>query len=346
MARAAVWMLAGLWLPFVLMGQTGADSGSIRGTVVDSAGVPVPGAEVDIVPAGPGHHLIRQVIADQEGRFTMGGLGWWEWCVRARKESDGYPDTSFSMFANGHGQSVKLSPQAPNSTVVVTLGPKAGLIRPTFFDAETGPVPVTAGANIWLWDDPGVYYSTSFPWGRQPSPDLLIPAAKPIGIELTVPGYDAWRYPSGSAPGQPITLDPGERSAVRVELRRSAEMRKRDARLLQRDLSEAEVVDTIAEMFVMAPNDRRTVQEVREVVRLRGTNTLPIAILGRYVSEPLVSDCLDSASPEVRKAALAALYRRGVMVSHLSGKLRAMASNPNEEPEARVQAQQLLRTVH
>jgi len=349
-ACTAVRTIAGLLLPLALVGQTDAPRGEIlgeiRGTVVDALGVPVPGAEADIVPAGPGHHLVRQAITDQEGRFTMAGLGWTEWRVRAKKEGDGYPDTSFSIFANGSAQSVTLSPAAPSSTVVVTLGPKAGFITPSYVDAESGQ-PLTAGVKMWMWDEPTVYYSASFMPGRQPSPDVLIPSGKKIGIEFSALGYDPWRYPSGSAPGQPLTLGPGERlPPIKVGLQRSPAMRKLDARLLQPDISEAEVLTTITEMFTVAPDDPRTAQEIVEVVKQRGSTTLPIAILGRFIPEALVSACLDSATPAVRKAALTALYRHGVMVSHLSAKLRAMVSNPDEEPETRGQARQLLNTVH
>jgi len=274
----------------------------------------------------------------------MDGLQWWDYRVRAKKEDDGYPDTHFSIF-DGTYQPVTLSPGAPNSTVVVTLGPKAALITPSFTDAETGQS-VNAGVKLWVWDDPSVYYSSSFMPGRQPSQDLLIPSGKPIGIEFSAAGYDPWRHPSGDGPGQAVKLGPGERQAIKVELRRSAAMRKLDARLLQPDISETDVLNTVTEMFAAAPNDPRTAQEIVEVVRQRGTTTLPITILGRFIPEVLVSECLDSASPAVRKAALTALYRHGVMVSHLEAKLRGIVSNPNEEPEAKGQARELLRTVH
>jgi len=200
--------------------------------------------------------------------------------------------------------------------------------------------------RIWTWDDPRVYFTTGFMPGFRPSPDLLIPAGKPIGIEFSAAGYDPWRHPSGTLPGQPITLGPAERQTIQVRFQRSAAMRKLDARLLRPDISEAEVLNTVTEMFAAAPGDPRTTQEIVRVVKERGTSTLPIAILGKFIPEALVSECLDSADPSVRRAALAALYRRGVMVSHLSAKLRGTVSNPNEEPEAQQQARQLLRASH
>jgi len=199
--------------------------------------------------------------------------------------------------------------------------------------------------RIWLWDNPRMYYHSSLMPGYQPS-GLLIPSGKPIGIEFTAAGYDPWRYPSGSAPGEPVQLDPGEMRAIQVALERSAQMRKLDSRLLQPDASEAEVLDVLAEMFAMAPHDPRTEDEIVQVVRQRGTSTLPIAILHRFLPEPMVSECLNSTDADVRQAALVALSRRGVMVSHLTARLREIVADPNETPEARRQAQQLLRTAH
>jgi hypothetical protein len=343
-------LIAGLWLPLAAAGQTGpagtvrlydgAPNGEIRGTVVDSAGSPVAGAEVTADPVGSGHHLVRWVTADQEGRFVIDGLQWWSYQVRAKKVADGYPDPLSGIFDQSSMQSVGLSPGAPSGSVVIKLGPKAVFITPSYTDAETGQA-VRGEARIWVWNNPEEYLHTT----RQPKPDLLIPSDKPIGIEFTAAGYEPWRYPSGSGPGQPITLGPGERQTIKVALRRMVQMQKLDSRLLQPSITEEEVLGVVADMFAIAPGDPRTEQEIVQVVKRRGTSTLPIAILGKFLPEPLVSECLDSASPEVRKAALTALYRHGVMVSHLSAKLRAMVSNPNEEPEAQAQARQLLRTV-
>jgi hypothetical protein len=341
----------GLWLPLAVAGQTapagavrlsdGAPNGVIQGTVVDSLGSPVAGAEVTADPVRSVHNVVRWVTADQEGRFVIDGLQWWSYSVRAKKEAEGYPDTMSDLFNDGSAQPVTLSPGAPVGAVVVKLGPKAGFITPAYTDAETGQA-VRADLRIWGWDDPVHYFHTA----RQPHPDLLIPSGKPIGIEFDAAGYDPWRYPSGSGTGQPITLGPGERQTIKVALRRSAEMRKLDSRLLQPGISEEEVLGVVADMFAIAPGDPRTEQEIVQAVKQRGTSTLPIAILHRFLPEPLVSECLNSTYPEVRRAALTALYRHGVMVSHLVTRLREIVADENEAPEARQQAQRLLRTLH
>jgi len=344
-------LITGLWLPLAAAGQTtpaggfrpydGGPTGEIRGTVVDPAGSPVAGAEVTADPVRSVHNVVRWVTADQQGRFVIDGLQWWSYSVRAKKESEGYPDTLSDLFNDGSAQSVTVSPATPVGTVVVRLGPRGGFITPTYSDAETSQ-PVRADLRIWGWSDPVHDFHTT----RQPKPDLLIPSGKPIGIEFDAAGYDPWRYPSGSGPGQPITLGPGERQTIKVALRRSAEMHKLDSRLLQPGISEEEVLGVLTDMFAIAPGDPRTEQEIVQVVRQRGTSTLPIAILHRFLPEPLVSECLNSTDPEVRQAALTALYRHGAMVSHLVTRLREIVADENEAPEARQQAQRLLRTLH
>jgi hypothetical protein len=343
-AGTAVRAITGWWLPLVLMGQTNVPRGEVRGSVVDALGVPVAGAQVTATPAGVLLYIKRWVTADQEGRFLIDRLGWAEYRVRAKKESDGYPDTSCCIFDDSAAVAVTLSPAAPSSTVVVKLGPKAGIVTPSFSDSETGRAvdAKAARVHIWIWDNPNAYFDTGFGL----SGFLLIPSSKAIGIEFTVAGYDPWRCPSGPGPGEPITLAPGEKRAIQVGLRRSADMRKLDARLLEPDISETEIQDVLAALLPKAWNDARTIQEMIEVVRRRHSSRLTISLLGEFRIEALVREGLNSADPAVREAARTALFRPGVAISHVAPRLREIASDPKEEPEARQQARELLRDVH
>jgi len=61
-----------LILPLSLYAQGGA-TGAIAGAVVDSKGVPVSNAQVEIVPAGSGT-AARTVFSDASGNFTAASL--------------------------------------------------------------------------------------------------------------------------------------------------------------------------------------------------------------------------------------------------------------------------------
>lgn len=254
-------------------------------------------------------------------------------------EADGFPETSFSIFG-GSSATVRLSPESPVGNVVVRLGPKAASIAPSFIDAETGDA-VRPSTRIWVWSGPYNFVSTI----RQPNPDLLVPSGKPIGVEFTARGYEPWRYPDGSAPGRPLTIGAGEKQTILVEFQRSPAMRALDARLMEPGASEADVIEALSQMVDAAPNDARTGREIAAVVTQRKSTTLAQGVFAKYLSEELVTACLDSTVPAIRQTALKSLFGFGNMVLHLAPKLRELADNPSEEPETQRLARQVMATV-
>jgi hypothetical protein len=339
MMETVIRAIVGVGLAFGLLAQTSGPAGVIRGTVVDALGRPVANAEVGALPTEPGHHLLRFIKADSGGGFTLEGLDWGEYLVHARKEADGYPDTNSSIFG-GSSPRVTLSAQSPIASAIVKFGPKAASTTPAFADAETGDE-VDPSVRIWMWDDAHSYRTAT----RKPNSEILIPSGQRIGLEFGDGAYDTWRYPDGSAIGQPLVMGPGEKRSLGVALRRSAAMRGLDSRLLEQGASEAAIVDLVSEMYAAAPSDIRAGREIAEVVSQRQSITLAQAVLARYVPAALVTACLDSPVSDIRQAALKSLFGRGNMILRLAPKLRGSAASPNEEPRSQRLAHELLDTI-
>src|SRR5579871_63869 len=168
-----------------------AQSGVIRGTVVDEVGQPIQAAKVHAELHGvPMAKAIRYVESDQNGEFAIDRLDYGTYDVNGQKEEGVYPDTSFSFYSDKPlAASVQISPDRPIATVALKLGPKAAIMSGTVRDALTGkPIPV--GLMLRRADNSKNFLSTSAP----PTFRILIPASADVTVEVSAPGYKTWFY--------------------------------------------------------------------------------------------------------------------------------------------------------
>ena len=192
-----------------------AGTGKISGTVVDDNGMPVKHMTVEAIPldmATSGG--TDQALTDENGHFVItvvvGRLGdgrpyGHRWAVYPHQERDYYARLSrFYATTNSRGEIANLTPEAPEATVLLKLGPKAGALTGKVTDAVTG-----APVNL--------HYELA--WAREPANRMgggtgdhyriLLPSNTDIKVTVWSQGYKRWTYPGviNLGPGQDMKLD-------------------------------------------------------------------------------------------------------------------------------------------
>lgn len=194
-----------------------AAQGTIRGLVANEHGQPVESALVtaDLADGRPRLKAIRYVETDKQGQFVIDQLEWGPYRIYAMKESEGYPDAYYSVYSEGPNVTAQLSPQSPNASVRVVIGPKAAVVVGTISDAVTG-TPVNAGVRIWRWANTGDFLSTSV----RPNYRMLIPPNTQVGFEVQAPGYRPWFYPGAAtlSSSGPLTMRSEEKLTLDIKL--------------------------------------------------------------------------------------------------------------------------------
>ena len=96
----------------------------------------------------------------------------------------------WSFFNDKPLPEVQISAQTRIADVVVSLGPKAGILTGTIRDAVTGK-PISAGFYFVQVKDRTKGMGT----GAAPDFRVLIPSSEDIEVKVSAPGYDTWVYP-------------------------------------------------------------------------------------------------------------------------------------------------------
>jgi len=173
--------------------QNPSPTGAINGRVVNESGLPVRDAKVSVDSTEPGisQSLVRYVETDGSGFFKMDRLKFGTYRVYAMKESEGYANPYFSLYGNGLKFEASLSAERPAADILVIIGPKAATISGSISDAKTGQ-PMGANIRIWRLDHESDFIAVSVPANYE----LLVPPGADIGVEVSAPGYETWRYPA------------------------------------------------------------------------------------------------------------------------------------------------------
>jgi hypothetical protein len=107
------------------------ETGLIDGTVVYEDGRPTKGATVSAYPLGrPMSTIIPQAETDETGYFRIDIPSSWfgKFAVAAKKEDEDYPDMSKQFYSDGKFETITLTSGHPAETVIIRLGPKAGVL--------------------------------------------------------------------------------------------------------------------------------------------------------------------------------------------------------------------------
>jgi hypothetical protein len=137
--------------------------------------------------------------------------------VEAIKLEDGY----VAFAGTSVTAEVTLTPNQPSATVVLKLGPKAGVLLPSVKDKFTGRS-ITDFQVSWLIVDSDKP-SGSFSGGqaiREGERRAIVPPEKYLVLTISARGYKKWVYHDSSDPSRPafIHLEPSEERELLVEL--------------------------------------------------------------------------------------------------------------------------------
>jgi len=209
----SVWILVLVLLAsFAFAGTT-----KISGTVVDNNGMPVPHITIEAIPLDVSRAGgIDRIETDGLGRFVAtvpnsrsndGTLYGQRWLFYPHQEKDYYPDFSSEFYATAKGlaQEVQLTPEMPETTVEIKLGPKAGALTGHVTDSLTGVTLNPEFDFAWASGDPRKRMGVSM---RDPY-RILLPADTDIKLVVQCEGHKPWTYPGtiNIGSGQDMTLD-------------------------------------------------------------------------------------------------------------------------------------------
>jgi hypothetical protein len=209
------------------LAQIDAETGLIDGTVVYEDGRPTQGATVSACPLGrPMSTIIPQAETDETGYFRIDIPSSWfgKFAVAAKKEDEDYPDMSKQFYSDGKFETITLTSGHPAETVMIRLGPKAGVLVGTVADAVS-KAPLSPCVEFRRASEPNNFLSAS---GLvKPQYKLLIPPDTYILMNISLDGYKTWYYPGtiDQSAATPVELEPGERKTVDIRLEPDAEVK-------------------------------------------------------------------------------------------------------------------------
>jgi Carboxypeptidase regulatory-like domain len=208
---------------FLVYGRA-QESGTIRGAVVDDVGKPVVTAQVIVDPADgrPRSNGVRLVETDGSGRFSMGNLAMGTYKVFAKKDSAGYPDTSFAFYSNHMFTTATLTSGAPEVDLILKVGPAASMLTGLVTDAEGHPINATF--LLRRASDRDNWISMS----QRPEYRILVPPSTDVLLEVSAPGCKTWYYggPADALGRSPIRLESGKQMKLDVQLHPDDKIKK------------------------------------------------------------------------------------------------------------------------
>jgi hypothetical protein len=195
--------------------------GTISGTVLNEHGKPFKGVQVCtyMMGAPSGSKEARgdcPVTTDEAGQFRIDHVAMGTFGVEAIKPDQGY----IAFAGTSVKQFVTLTSSQSSATVVLKLGPKAGVLLPSVKDKFTGE-PVTDFQVSWMILDSDE--ASSISGGEiidQGTRRTIVPPEKYLILTISARGYKKWIYHDPSDPSRPafIRFQPGEEKELLVEL--------------------------------------------------------------------------------------------------------------------------------
>lgn len=143
------------------------------------------------------------------GSFLIRRVQWGTYAVEADKPGAGYP--TVIAFGGIYGRRqfpwATLSPQAPAATVVVRIGPKAGILSGTIVNARTGKSITQARIDLKRMGHARTQTSEAV----RAHFTLLIPSEMAITLTVHARGFEPWH--------ETVKMASGERKVLMIRLR-------------------------------------------------------------------------------------------------------------------------------
>jgi hypothetical protein len=212
----------GLWAgrPSVIaVAQTQDNRGLIDGIVTYEDRKPVMGATVYATPIGrPIGAIIPHAETDETGYFVIHIYPSWfgRFAVTAKKEDENFPDMN-QFYSDGKFATVTLTPRHRAETVIIRLGPKAGVLVGTVADAVTG-APLNPCVELRRAKEPNNFLAGTGLVNA--NYHVLVPSNTDVLMKIWYRGHKPWFYPgtTDKAQSRPINLKPGEEAKLDIRL--------------------------------------------------------------------------------------------------------------------------------
>ena len=196
--------------------------GTISGTVLDEHGQPFKGVQVCsyMIGAPSGSREARgdcpAATTDDAGQFRIDHVAMGTFGVEAIK-----PDQGYIAFAGTSAKEVvTLTSSQSSATVVLKLGPKAGVLLPSVKDKLTGEPVRDFQVNWTIVDSDEASIVSGGETISQQTRRTIVPPEKYLVLTISARGYKKWIYHDPSDPSRPafIRFQPGEEKELLVEL--------------------------------------------------------------------------------------------------------------------------------
>src|SRR6266404_7005995 len=192
--------------------------GLIEGTVLYEDGRPAQDATVSAFPLDRGLAAkVPSADTDALGHFQINHLWLGKFAVTAKKEDEGYPDTSSGFYSDSKIAPIALTLSHPSATDTILLGPKAGILVGTVADDVTG-APLDPCVDFHRASDPNNFLSGTGLVNAKYR--VLVPSDRDVIMKIWHEGYLPWYYPGANhkSEAKPLHLESGEERSLHIRL--------------------------------------------------------------------------------------------------------------------------------
>lgn len=215
----AIGLLFALFAPDFYQSRLQFPLGTVEGTVVDSNGVPVPGAWVEAENAENTRLQISRALSNRQGRFTIRGLHPGTIRLYAYKAND-IRGHSFPIFPGGDGKTiwtvVTVQPGQRGTYVELPLGPTPGVLKLTIEDEQGRP----GGGTVHFERNGGSYTMIQSGYSLDRYEEYFLPPDTEFQFRIVKNGYQTW-YSKGASGGAWLKVKSGEVISITAKLKRS-----------------------------------------------------------------------------------------------------------------------------
>jgi hypothetical protein len=203
---------------FILASTAQKPKGKIEGIVLDEQGQPVKNIGVQALLERTGKYM-PGANSDDEGRFQIKGLEAGTYDIFGESDADAYPNTAIPFYSSAEPEKAKLEGDDLSATVVLHLGPRAGILTGTVIDQATGKT-VISRYNLHFTLKRLSYPDQSIEIMNPPNFRLLIPPGVRVALEVSADGYKPWFYadPLNPAEHLPLRLESGQEMTLVITL--------------------------------------------------------------------------------------------------------------------------------
>jgi hypothetical protein len=161
--------------------------------------------------------------SDDEGRFRINGLEPGAYDVFGESSADSYPDTTVPFYNSAKLDKATLEGEYPSATLVLHLGPRAGVLTGTVMDRATGSA-VVSRYNLHFILKQTANPDRSIEVASPPEFRLLVPPGVEVYLDVSAVGYKSWFYADPLNPSEhlPLRLESGQEMPIAITLEPSS----------------------------------------------------------------------------------------------------------------------------